>query len=188
MFCTKLLFYLNNETKAVMNTNSVTFFKNHPVEPVPETRKLIIAAWKISNPNNMGHIIRMGHNLGVERVLFIDDDVNKRESKIKKTAGFSFEQQPWEVIAEKQFLTSIPDDYQLVVLETCEGSGNIYNTDFPAKTILLGGNESYGLPGNVIKNSVLKVHIPMPGNCKSMNISHALTVAGFEWYRQNFKK
>ena len=37
-----------------------------------------------------------------------------------------------------------------------------------------------------LKHSDLKVYIPMPGGCKSMNISHALTVAGFEWYRRKF--
>ena len=188
MFCTKLLFYLNNETKAVMNTNSVTFFKKYPVGPISDSQKLIVAAWKINNPNNIGHIIRIAHNLRVEKVLFIDNEFAKRESKIKKTAGFSFDQQPWEIINEEQFFSTLSEEYKLVILETCEGSKNIFEIDLPEKTILLGGNESHGLPKNIIKNSDLKVHIPMPGGCKSMNISHALAVAGFEWYRQNFKK
>lgn len=170
-----------------MNTNSVDFFKNQPVKSVPETHKLIIAAWKITNPSNMGNIIRTGHNLGAEKILFIDD-FEKRKSKIRKTAGFSFDQQPWEMISEKQFYAIIPGGYQLVVLETCENSKNIYEVKLPEKMILLGGNESHGLPENRIKKSNFQVHIPIPGGCKSMNISHALTVAGFEWYRQNFKK
>ena len=171
-----------------MNTNSVDFFKNQPVGSVPETHKLIIAAWKISNPNNMGNIIRMGHNLNAEKIFFIDDEIEKRESKIRKTAGFSFDQQPWEIITKETFFTMISNETKLVVLETCEGSKSIYETELPEKMILLGGNESHGLPETIIKKSELQIHIPMPGGCKSMNISHALTVAGFEWYRQNFKK
>lgn len=173
---------------ADMNTNSVDFFKNHLGNGIPETHKLIIAGWKINNPNNMGHIIRMGHNLGVEKVLFVDDNIKKRESKIRKTAGFSFDQQPWEIINEKQFLPYITAGYKLVAMETCDGSKNIYEVELPEKTILLGGNESHGLPEQILKHSDLRINIPMPGGCKSMNISHALTVAGFEWYRRNFKK
>ncbi len=167
-----------------MNTNSVDFFKDQPVKVMPGASRLIIAVWKLGNPGNMGSVIRLGHNLGAEKVLFVDDEIKKRESRIKKTAGFSFYQQPWEVIGEGQFFPSIPDGYKLVALETCEGSENIYETVLPEKMLLLGGNESHGLPGNVIMQSNLLVHIPMPGDCKSMNISHALSLAGFEWYRQ----
>jgi len=49
---------------------------------------------------------------------------------------------------------------------------------------LLAGNESHGVPEDVIKQSNLQIYIPMPGGCKSMNISHALSVGGFEWYRK----
>jgi tRNA G18 (ribose-2'-O)-methylase SpoU len=167
-----------------MNTNSVEFFKNRPLRPLPGSPKLILAAWEISNPNNMGHIIRLGHNLGVEKVLFIADTIEKRESKIRKTAGFSFDQQAWAFVSEKEFIAMFLKEYKLVVLETCNGSENIYEVDFPEKMILLAGNESHGVPEDVIKQSDLQIYIPMPGGCKSMNISHALSVAGFEWYRK----
>ena len=169
----------------LMNTNSVDFFKTHPENIIPETHKLIVATWDISNPNNMGHIIRMGHNLGVEKVLFIDDNFQKRQSKIKKTAGFSFKQQAWEIISENQFFSLVANGTKLVALETCDGSKSIYEVELPEKMILLGGNESHGLPEHILRRSDLKVHIPMPGGCKSMNISHALSVAAFEWFRQN---
>lgn len=167
-----------------MNTNSVDFFRNESVKMVPDNCELIIAAWKIKNPENMGHIIRMGHNIGAKKVLFIDDNKNHRESKIKKTAGFSIEQQNWEIINEEFFFTFLNNSFELVILETCDGSKNIYETVLPKKTILLGGNESYGLPNEVLLKSKIKIHIPMQGGCKSMNISHALTVAAFEWIRQ----
>lgn len=173
---------------ASMSTNSVDFFKKQSINLIPETQKLIIAVWKINNPNNMGNIIRLAHNLGAAKVQFIDNDIEKRESKIRKTAGFSFDQQFWEIISEETFFATIPIEYSLVALETCSGSGNIFNIDLPGKTILLGGNESHGIPERILEKCISKVFIPMPGACKSMNISHAMTVAGFEWYRQNFHK
>ncbi len=167
-----------------MNTNSVDFFKNQPLTSVSPETSLIIAAWKISNPNNMGHIIRMGHNVGAENILFIGDEHQKRESKIKKTAGFSFDQQKWGVVSETEFFSFLESKYTLVALETCEEARNIYDVELPSKMVLLAGNESYGLSNDMINKSTLQVYIPMPGDCKSMNISHALSVAVFEWYRQ----
>ena len=69
-------------------------------------------------------------------------------------------------------------------METCDGAENIYSVDLPQRAIILAGGESHGLPDDVIENADRKVFIPMPGSCKSMNVSHALAVAGFEWYRQ----
>lgn len=167
-----------------MNTNSVNFFRNEFVKMIPDDCELIVAAWKIKNPENMGHIIRIGHNIGAKKILFIDDKKKLRDSKIKKTAGFSYEQQKWEIINEETFFTFLNKSFELIILETCDGSKNIYETVLPKKIILLGGNESHGLPGEIIMKSNIKIHVPMSGGCKSMNISHALIVAAFEWFRQ----
>jgi tRNA (cytidine/uridine-2'-O-)-methyltransferase len=171
-----------------MNTNSVSFFKTEPVVPIPVGHQLVLAAWEIVNPENMGQIIRLAHNVGAKKVLFITQKENRNITKIKKTAGFSYEQMDWALISESEFFSLFNEEHELVVLETCEASKNIFGQKLPAKTILLAGNESHGLPVKVIEQSNFKVHIPMPGGCKSMNISHAMSVAAFEWYRQNARK
>lgn len=167
-----------------MNTNSVQFFKSKSTETVPVGCEIIIAAWNLSNPENIGKIIRMAHNVGATQALFIKDKEQHRESKIKKTAGFSFDQMNWSFISEATFRELIISDYKLATLETCDGSSNIFKTKLPQKLILLAGSESHGIPENIIELSQQKVYIPMPGGCKSLNISNALSVAAFEWYRQ----
>ena len=168
-----------------MNTNSVRFFNDQDLKPVCKNCEIILAAWEIKNPSNLGKIIRLGHNLGAEKILFVNDEPAYRESKIKKTAGFSFEQTTWEILSKDSFYSIINSSgHELVVLETCEGAKNIYYEKLPEEMILLAGNESHGLPPEIIQKSSQQVFIPMPGGCKSMNVSQALSVAGFEWYRQ----
>ncbi len=167
-----------------MNTNSVQFFKNELSKSIPHGSEIIVAAWKLANPENIGKIIRLAHNLGATEALFIKDREAHRESKIKKLAGFSFDQMNWNFISEDEFHKKISSDYNLIVLETCDGSTNIFTTNLPNKIILLAGSESHGIPEAIIQQSKFKVHIPMPGGCKSLNISNALSVAAFEWYRQ----
>lgn len=167
-----------------MNTNSVDFFNNHKIPPLQQHLELIIAVWTIGNPENMGQIIRLAHNVGAKKALFVNDKINFRESKIKKTAGFSYEQIDWEIISISNFHLLLNNEYKLVVLETCDGSKSIFSVNLPDKIILLAGSESHGIPSEVISKSDLPVNIPMPGGCKSMNVSHAISVAAFEWYRQ----
>ena len=78
-----------------MNTNSVEFFKNISPEVNPGESQLIIVAWKLKTPGNMGQIIRLAHNVGALKVIFVDNGIKKRTSEIKKTAGFSFDQMDW---------------------------------------------------------------------------------------------
>ena len=167
-----------------MNTNSVQFFKENPVEDSDESSELILAAWELSNSENIGKIIRLAHNVGASEVLFIRGSEQHRLSKIRKTAGFSYDQQNWRFISEDEFITEVLVDYLLAVLETCDGAQNLFTSNLPAKTVLLAGSESKGIPPHIIEKSSQQVYIPMPGGCKSMNISNALSVAAFEWFRQ----
>ena len=167
-----------------MITNSVEFFKSRNPEAAPDGSEIIVAAWKLANPENIGKIIRMAHNLGAKEVLFIKGEETHRQSKIKKTAGFSFDQMKWRFLSETDFLKKVNGEFLLTALETCEGSTNIYETELKNKIILLAGSESHGIPEAILNHCESKIHIPMPGGCKSLNISNAISIAAFEWYRQ----
>lgn len=131
-----------------MNTNAVKFFSEQKTNEFSPDTGLILAVWEIINPGNIGQIIRLGHNVGAHKILFVNAD------------------------------------YKLVILETCTGSKNIFSVELPKKAIILAGSESHGIPIEVIEKGTLKIYIPMRGDCKSMNVSQALSVAAFEWYRQ----
>lgn len=167
-----------------MNTGSVQFFSTTPNDSPAPNAELIIAAWEIKNPENVGHIIRLAHNAGAQKAVFIGDKQQYREKKIRKTGGFSYDQLSWEFVSEEEFYQRILPGYELVILETCTGAKNIFSVQLPSKAIILAGNESYGLPPEIIRTGSLSTYIPMPGRSKSMNVSHALAVAAFEWLRQ----
>ncbi len=167
-----------------MNTNSVRFFKEETLDTLPGKCEINLAVWEMKNPSNMGKIIRLGHNINAKKILFVNKNPSFRKSKIKKTAGFSFEQANWKIVSPEEFYTAFEPGCKVIALETCEGAVNIFKTKLPEKTVLLAGGESHGIPENIIAKFNSAVFIPMPGDCKSMNISHALSVAAFEWYRQ----
>lgn len=145
----------------------------------------IVIAYKIKTPENLGNIIRLSDNAGVKRLIIVTDEENIRESKIRKTAGLSFQSMHWEVCSTKEIFKLIPDEYQIVALETSSDSKNIFDLQLPEKMAIFVGNEVVGLDNAVLDKSHIITHIPMKGHNVSMNVSHALTVALFEWIRQN---
>lgn len=166
----------------MMETNSVVFFSDRKYPEL--TDKPIIAAWQISNPENIGNLIRLADNVGAEDVFILGEDFQLRMSSIKKTAGLSFSNVRLSFITPVNFFTRLNPEFQLVAIETSKDSTNLFATKLPEKVIFLLGNEKNGLPDETLKKCPIRVHIPMTGKCKSMNVSHALAVALFEWQRQ----
>ncbi|HKK81282.1 MAG TPA: TrmH family RNA methyltransferase, partial [Prolixibacteraceae bacterium] len=143
-----------------------------------------LIAWKLKNPENCGNLIRLADNIGFSKVIFINGDNNISIRKIKKTAGNSYQVMPSVFLSEKELTTMLPDHYSLVAVETESSSSNIFTSKLPDNIALVVGNEKKGIDIDFIKKCEMVVHIPLTGNCTSLNVSHAATVAAFEWQRQ----
>ncbi len=144
----------------------------------------IIIAYHFKSPENMGHLIRLAANFACSKVIFIGDKESVRESKIKKVGGAAAGQVTWSFASDAEWIQFVDEGYELVALETSLGSSNITQSRLPEKMALLLGNEVYGLPDAVLYKCDSAVHIPMTGVIKSMNVSHACSIALYEWGRQ----
>ena len=144
----------------------------------------IIIADQIKTPENIGNIIRLADNIGCMKVIIVSDEDDIRLSKIRKTAGLSFDSMPWEICRSLEVFNKIPEGYILVSLETTSDSTSIYKTELPLKIAFVVGNEIVGVNSKILDSSDLIVNIPIYGNNSSLNVSHALAVALFEWQRQ----
>jgi tRNA G18 (ribose-2'-O)-methylase SpoU len=165
--------------------NAVDFFKEKfPTRP-QHPAQLILAAWELRTPENLGAIVRLAGNLGVAQVWFIHQNFQLNLQKIKYVAHTSLSHVDFKMVTEQQFLAMIPPGYQTIALETSSLSTNIFTTKLPQKTILICGNERHGMPESFINQCHSSVFIPLPGLTRSMNVSHALTIAAFEWAKQN---
>jgi len=144
----------------------------------------IIVAYQLKTPENIGNIIRLADNFGSKRVLFVSNDENSRNSKIKKTASSSYNSVDWNFCKESELEVIIPSDYKWIAIETSSDSKNIYKVSLPKKVALIVGNEISGINEGFLAKCSEIVHIPLYGNNTSMNVSHALAAALSEWQRQ----
>lgn len=55
---------------------------------------------------------------------------------------------------------------------------------FPEKAAFIVGNEVNGISDKLLEIAHDKIFIPVPGVISSLNVSHSLAVAVFEWLRQ----
>lgn len=133
----------------------------------------------------MGSVLRLAANIGALKTLFISEFAHKFKSyKIKKTASGAFDKTDWKIISPEELQKELPEDYQLIALETSPSAQNIYSFSFPGKIALCIGNEKNGIRHELLEQTKHQLYIPLPGPVTSLNTTHALSIALFEWYRQ----
>jgi len=164
--------------------NSVDFFTKKEFGEKETENSLILAAYELKTPDNAGSIIRLAGNLGVNKVYFIHENYEMRPRKMTRVAHSSIGHVDFQIVKEKEFWSLVDNSYQFVALETTEHSQNIYHYKFPEKCVLICGNERFGISNEVLHKCHASVFIPNPGKTRSMNVSHALTIAAFEWAKQ----
>jgi len=168
------------------NNSSFDKFKHLKLAEIYQriSRPIIITD-RLRTPENMGSVLRLAGNIGAEKTIFISDTAHEfRLRRIKKTASTANENTNWEIRNEDQLSTFIPPDYQIIAIETSEKAQSIFNFKFPEKTAFIVGNERYGIRPEILKQAAHIVYIPVPGPVSSLNVTHALSVALFEWLRQ----
>lgn len=163
--------------------NANRFFENtsyHPSWPYPP----IIITDHLKTPENLGQIIRLAGNVGCSKVLAVHEDINLKLSKVRKMADVAGKVVDWQFCTKEEVLQLLPKGYILTALETAPHSKNIFAHTLPQKMALLVGNESKGISNYFLQKAEVRIHIPVMGPIKSLNVSHATSVCLFEWIRQ----
>lgn len=149
----------------------------------------IIIADNLKTPENMGSVLRLAGNIGAQKTLFISETAHQfKKYKIKRTASGAFDKTNWKIINYNELQNEIPDDYELTLLETTKQAKNIFSFRFPEKIALVIGNEMHGIRQELLSQTNQHIYIPVSGPLSSLNTTHALSVALFEWYRQMIVK
>jgi len=136
--------------------------------------------------DNFGYLVRSAACFGAER-LYVVGHVPER-SCIKATSGSLTDYV--EIIQfsrPAEFLTHMQiRDTQIVSAELVEGSRSLvdYTFDFDRPICLVVGNETIGVPPEILRQSVI-IHISMPGVGYCLNTAQAANIILYEAVRQH---
>lgn len=147
----------------------------------------IILADNLLTPDNMGAMIRLSDNIGASEMIFLGQEPTNSMGRVRKCAASSKDNIKWYFTEEKDLHRLIPTNKKIVAIETATNATNIYETTLPSDAAFIVGNESRGIREEILDQCDMVVYIPIPGPTRSLNVSHAASVAIFEWYRQQTK-
>ena len=138
----------------------------------------VVVGDRISDPGNLGTIIRAAEASGADAVVLTAGSVDPTNPKVRSSAGALFHV---PVIAG-----STLDDVRragLRVLGTSSHQGSAHTaTDLSGPVALVLGNEAHGLPDDADVDAWITV--PHRGRAESLNVAMAAAVLCFEVARQ----
>lgn len=160
------------------------FSQSRPESLYDSTPRPIVIADNLLTPDNMGSMIRLADNIGAAEMIFLGTEPANSIGRVRKCAASSKDNIKWYFTEETDLRRLVPANKKIVAIETATNATNIYETELPADAAFIVGNESHGIREEILSQCDSIVYIPIPGPTRSLNVSHAASVALFEWYRQ----
>lgn len=150
-------------------------------------RPVIIAADGITDPHNLGAIIRSAEAIGAQGIVIPQRRAVGITSTVAKVAAGALENLPIaRVINLGQSLEYLKSSGFWIYGLAAEAAQPIHTTDFSAPVVLVVGAEGNGLSLSVQNLCDVLVAIELKGKTPSLNASVATGMALYEIYRQTW--
>jgi len=163
------------ETKSPQGIAAIFSIPSIPIN-IEENEKLIVAIENISDPGNLGTIIRTCDWFGVNSVIVSPDSVEVFNSKvIRSTMGSLFHINVYNSTDFYSDLLKLKQKGRTILCSDMNGK-NIYSNRIKKNTILILSNEAHGPTEAALKLSDKVITIPKYGNAESLNVASAAAV------------
>lgn len=163
------------DTKNPQGVVGVFNFKHHSTRDYTN-QKFVVALENISDPGNMGTILRNCDWFGVKNILLNRNCAEIYNPKvIRASAGSLFH---LNISMEEDLINLLSERKKLGYKILCADlkGENLYNFNYREKLILVLANEANGPTEELLSVSDLRITIPRKGNAESLNVACASAV------------
>lgn len=144
--------------------------------PLPSNATFLIVGAGLSDPGNLGTILRTAEASGADGVVLTQGSVDPFSPKVVRASAGALFRMP--VVLDVD-----PHTLGLALWGTAATGGVPYDqADLVAPLALVMGNEAHGLPTDFVLDGLLT--IPHVGRAESLNVAMAASVLCFEVARQ----
>jgi 23S rRNA (guanosine2251-2'-O)-methyltransferase len=148
---------------------------------------VIVAADGITDPHNLGAIIRTAEAMGAQGLLIPQRRCAGVTSTVMKVAAGALENLPVaRVVNLSRALEELKEAGFWIYGTAANGSKPVHTVQFTGPTALVVGSEGDGLSLLIQRNCDYLVSIPLQGKTPSLNVSVATGMALYEICRQRW--
>ena len=157
--------------------------KEYKINDFIKKNKLILLD-SISDPSNLGTIIRSAAAFGIEGIILYKDCVDMYSSKVIRSAAGNFFKIPVIIIKDTEEIKGNFKNFEKIATALYEKNTNsIQDCKNIKKYIIMFGSEANGLSNELIKISDKNIRLEMKNNVESLNLSVSASIIMYELFR-----
>lgn len=150
-----------------------------------DSNAIFVALYQVSNPGNLGTILRTADAVKVGGVILMGSATDPyAPTALNASRGAIFSVPMVQVERAQDVLDWARSQNIRVVTTSDHAAKNVWDADLTAPLLLLFGNEGEGLPPEILAQGEA-VKIPMYGAVDSLNLAVAASVLLYECVRHN---
>ena len=151
---------------------------------VQQSARLIVACDRVSDPGNLGTIVRTCDWFGVDAVLLNAGSVSLYNDKVvRSTAGSLFHLDVFEGLDYETALPNLKSQGFTLIGSALDGK-SFQTFIFPARTVLFLGSEAHGINPELAERMDEMLTIPRVGRAESLNVGIACGILLAQWRNQ----
>ncbi|MGD9495489.1 MAG: TrmH family RNA methyltransferase [Armatimonadota bacterium] len=152
---------------------------------IPVHADLLVAAVDVRDPGNLGALLRTADAAGAQAFIAAGSCADLYDPKVvRATAGSIFHLMAVSDTTVEKMLDWARASGVSSVAATVEGARPHTAIRYPARALVMVGNEANGLPTEVAREADLRACIAMPGRAESLNVAVAAGILLWEILRQ----
>jgi TrmH family RNA methyltransferase len=151
---------------------------------------LVVVAYQLRDPGNLGAIIRTADAAGATGVVIVGPSVDLYDPQTVRATMGSLFALPIVRLADEALLFRWFEDIRagglplVAVASSAHAAQLHYEAEYRRPLALLVGSERHGLPQPVREQADLQVRLPMAGRATSLNVAAATAALVYEIIRQ----
>lgn len=169
-------------TKAstLVSNNAAIAVVDMPEADLPKNTGLILALDGVSDPGNLGTIIRVADWYGIQHIVTSTDSADAYNPKTISATMGSFVRVSVSQVELPEYLQTL----NMPIYGAFLDGQSVHTTDLSAKGVLLMGSESHGIREQCAKLVSEKITIPAFGEAESLNVAMATGIILDNFKRQ----
>lgn len=137
----------------------------------------------VSDPGNLGTIIRSSVAFGIDTIILSDDSVNLYNDKVvRSTEGMIFNSNIITMNLNAA-IKKIKEKNIIIYGTDLKGSKYLSKCNKPELFALIVGNEGMGIKKEILDLCDERIKIEMSSDCESLNVAVATSIILYEWRR-----
>lgn len=139
----------------------------------------------VSDPGNMGTIIRTCDGAGVDMIILSDNCTDIYSPKtIRSTMSSIFNIPVCFDKNQKETINILKENGFNIICTDLKATKYHYELDLTEKCVIVIGNEANGINDDLLKCADINTKIPIIGKCESLNAAVACSIMVYEALRQ----